>query len=78
MPAPVLTYSQWFAKHRTPSVPIKLDSVKQKTIQTNLERYDCEHPLQDEVIYQKHIQTIQNKYGVDNVGQIKKNANTNK
>ena len=28
MPAPVLTYSQWFAKHRTPSVPIKLDSVK--------------------------------------------------
>ena len=28
MPAPVLTYDQWFAKHCTPSEPIKLDSVK--------------------------------------------------
>ena len=28
MPAPVLTYSQWFDKHRTPSEPIKCECVK--------------------------------------------------
>ena len=28
MPAPVLTYAQWFDKHATPSQPVKCECVK--------------------------------------------------
>ena len=49
----------------------QVEEVKEKIKNTNLERYSCENPMQNEEIRNKEIQTLKEKYGenVINPGQ---------
>ena len=44
----------------------QLEKVKEKIIETNLEKYGCENPQQNKEIKEKTEQTCLEKYGVDN------------
>ena len=45
--------------------------VREKVKQTNLERYGCEHPLQNKEVQEKYKQTCLEKYGCENPAQSK-------
>ena len=47
----------------------QLNSVKEKSKQTNLEKIGVEYPTQSDKVRNKIKQTVQNRYGVDNVFQ---------
>ena len=49
------------------------EEVKEKIKNTNLERYSCENPMQNEEIRNKEIQTLREKYGegIINISQVK-------
>ena len=51
----------------------QVEEVKEKIKNTNLERYSCENPMQNEEIRNKEIQTLREKYGegIINISQVK-------
>ena len=51
-----------------PSIREEIRQSKRK--KTNLEKYGTENALQNKNVYEKHIQTLQLKYNVENVSQI--------
>lgn len=59
-------------EHHTQSQQYReqLSSIQEKTKQTNLEKYGVEYSSQAESVREKRLTTIQEKYGVDNVGQV--------
>ena len=55
----------------------QVEEVKEKIKNTNLERYSCENPMQNEEIRNKEIQTLREKYGegIINISQVKEIQN---
>lgn len=47
------------------------DDFKLKRTETNMERYGCEYPTQNQLIKNKTVQTNLKKYGVKNVRMVK-------
>ena len=48
----------------------KIHTVKEKIIQTNINKYGVKFPLQNDNIKEKQKQTLINKYGVDNCSKV--------
>ena len=45
---------------------MKNDSVKQKAVETSLQKYGCEYPMQNKDVVKNFKQSFECKYGVDN------------
>ncbi len=54
--------------------PMKVKSIRDGAVRTNLEKYGCANPIQNELINKKRIDTLNSKYGVDNPMKVKEFA----